>query len=91
MQTIILDIVKTYTDENETDQHIEYILINRNTSIGNVFDISCTRLNDVQTNTEIYDGVTQSREIAIDIFNMLVNNLVAPEHLIDIIDDLSDE
>lgn len=89
MNTVILTTTKNYFDEKEKVKQLEYILTSRNTAIGTVYDITCRRAGTKISKT--YDGFTDKYDRAVMIFKLLAANLVAPEHIIDVIDDMYEE
>lgn len=88
MNNAILTTTKSYLDENNISTKLCYRLLSRSTPIGTVYDIACKRIAQNSEQSEIYTGVTQNHSTALKIFNILSDNLVAPEHLICIIDEM---
>ncbi len=88
MQNTILNTTKSYIDENNIRKKLNYSLLSRSTSIGTVYDIACKRIAQSTEQCQIYKGVTQNYSTAVKIFSIISRNLVSPEHLICIIDDL---
>lgn len=89
MNNVISTAAKNYFDEGGNAKQLEYILTSRSTAIGTVYDITCRRA-DTQVG-KTYDGFTDKHDRAVMIFKLLVANLVAPEHIIDVIDDMYEE
>lgn len=82
MLSIILKKTARLTDEAGRYLCYEYILIERN----NVFDIVCTDV--THGKAEVYTGVTDKKETALKILDILYENQVSPLHLDCITDDI---
>lgn len=82
MLSIIVKKNAELTDEAGRYLCYEYALIENN----NVFSIACTNI--PQGEAEVYTGVTDNREDALKILEILYENRVAPSYLDCVIDDI---
>ncbi|GEM_PF-3169936 len=88
----ILTETKAYSNVSGCLVQIKYSLFSRRAIKLNstVYDICCERLLPCK-GLEILKGITDNYIIAEKIFRIISQNIVTPEHLADVIDDLLED
>lgn len=85
MLSIIVKKNAELIDESGKAVHYEYKLIEHN----GIYNIVC--INNSSFTEEVYTGVSDDKEVAVKVFNLICKESVAPEHLNCIIDDILSE